>query len=151
MWKPCHHRPERAVVQGEWATFSIAPASTEQLANYPPGQYEHDIATAIREIFGDELDLEEDFDLSPFPITREAFATGAPRERSMSRKQTSAEWYKRAAFRKEQIDKYLWNEGQALYFDYDTKKKRQSRYESVTAFWGLWAGCASEHQAERLV
>lgn len=114
-------------------------------------KYEHDIATAIREIFGDELDLEEDFDLSPFPITREAFAIGAPRERSMSRKQTSAEWYNRAAFRKEQIDKYLWNEGQALYFDYDTKKKRQSRYESVTAFWGLWAGCASEHQAERLV
>lgn len=69
----------------------------------------------------------------------------------MSRKQTSAEWYKRAEFRKQQIDRYLWNEGQALYFDYDTKKGRQSRYESVTAYWAMWAGCASEHQAERLM
>lgn len=112
-------------------------------------QYEHDIATAIRDIFGDELDMEDEFDLSPFPITHDAF--NGKKERSTSRVQTSEEWYRRAAFRKQQLDKYCWNEGQALYFDYDTKKKRQSRYESVTTFFAMWAGCASEHQAERMM
>lgn len=38
-----------------------------------------------------------------------------------------------------------------MYFDYDTKAKKQARYESVTALWPLWAGCASEEQAIRLV
>lgn len=112
-------------------------------------KYEHDIATAIHDIFGDELYLEDEFDLSPFPISRETY--DGPRERSTSRKQTSAEWYARAAFRKQQLDRYCWNEGQAMYFDYDMKKKRQSRYESVTTFFALWAGCASEHQAERMM
>lgn len=114
-------------------------------------KYEHDIATAIRDIFDDQLEMDEEFDLSPFPITREAFATGSKREKSTARIQTSQEWYERAAFRKQQIDRYLWNEGQSLYFDYDTKKKRQSRYESVTALWALWAGCASEHQADKMI
>lgn len=115
-------------------------------------KYEHDIASAIRDVFGNELDLDEDFDLSPFPITKEAFAAGAPpREKSMSRKQTSEEWFARAVARKEKIDQYLWNEGKAMYFDYDTKKKKQARYESVTCLWALWAGCASEYQAERMV
>lgn len=49
------------------------------------------------------------------------------------------------------MDRYCWNEGQGLYFDYDTKTERQTRYESVTALWPLWAGCASEHQAMKLV
>lgn len=48
------------------------------------------------------------------------------------------------------MDKYCWNEGQGLYFDYDTKAERQTRYESVTTLWPLWAGCASEHQAMKL-
>ncbi|KAJ9114018.1 hypothetical protein QFC22_005838 [Naganishia vaughanmartiniae] len=115
-------------------------------------KYEHDIASAIRDIFGNELDLDDEFDLSPFPITKEAFAPGAPpREKSTSRKQTSEEWFARAVARKEKIDQYLWNEGKAMYFDYDTKKKKQARYESVTCLWALWAGCASEYQAERMV
>jgi hypothetical protein len=114
-------------------------------------QYETDIAQALEHIFDGELDLEDDFVLSPFPITAEAFAADAPRERSTSRKQTAQEWRDRAVFRKEMIDKYLWNEGKSLYFDYDMVKKKQSRYETVTALWPLWAGCASEHQALRLV
>lgn len=95
--------------------------------------------------------MEEDFALSPFPITPEAFADGTTRERSTSRKQTAKEWQDRATFRKEMMDKYLWNEGQSLYFDYDMVKKKQIRYETVTSLWPLWAGCASEHQALRLV
>lgn len=85
-------------------------------------------------------------------MTPEAYAV--PNEqwpRSTSKRQSSAEWFARAAYRKQQIDRYLWNEGQKLYYDYDTVKKRMSRYESATSFWPLWAGCASEDQALKLV
>uniref|UniRef100_D8QIA1 Trehalase n=2 Tax=Schizophyllum commune (strain H4-8 / FGSC 9210) TaxID=578458 RepID=D8QIA1_SCHCM len=113
-------------------------------------KYEIDIGTAIREVFDDELELEEDFALSPFPPTEESYAN-PKRESSKSRLQNSEEWFQRAEFRKAQIDKYLWNESKSLYFDYDTVTEQQSLYETVTAFWALWAGCASEEQGWKLV
>ncbi|CAG8483956.1 10168_t:CDS:2 [Diversispora eburnea] len=64
---------------------------------------------------------------------------------------TSEIWFERAALRKERIDKYLWNEEKCLYYDYNTVTCQQSVYESATAFWALWAGCASYEQAEKLV
>ena len=60
-------------------------------------------------------------------------------------------WYARAETRKATIDRLCWNDGQGVYLDYDTKAKRQARYESVTTLWPLWAGCASEDQALKLV
>ncbi|KAL1740011.1 glycoside hydrolase family 37 protein [Schizophyllum fasciatum] len=113
-------------------------------------KYEIDIGTAIREVFDDELELEEDFALAPFPPTEEAYAS-PKRESSKARLQNSEEWFQRADFRKAQIDKYLWNESKSLYFDYDTVTEQQSLYETVTAFWALWAGCASEEQGWKLV
>ena len=65
--------------------------------------------------------------------------------------QRSEEWFERAEFRRQMIDKYLWNESKSLYFDYDTVAEKQILYESVTAFWTLWAGCASEDQCWKLV
>jgi alpha,alpha-trehalase len=111
-------------------------------------KYEVDIATAI-ELLGGALELEEDFALSPFPPSKETFEAGKKSgfERSLSRKQTKEEWIKRSQWREERINKYLWNEGKKLYFDYDTVAESQIPYESVTAFWALWAGCASEQQA----
>ncbi|KAE8231752.1 hypothetical protein CF326_g3229 [Tilletia indica] len=114
-------------------------------------KYEVDIATAIRELFGDRLDLEDDFILhGPLPPS---LAKDTPSTPSKSREtpQTSAEWFARAAYRKEQVDKYCWNEGMSLYYDYDTVQERQSLYESVTSFWAMWAGMSSERQAERMV
>ncbi|KXN91644.1 Neutral trehalase [Leucoagaricus sp. SymC.cos] len=113
-------------------------------------KYEIDIGTAIREVFDDELELEEDFPLAPFPPNSESYAN-PHRESSKSRLQTADEWFERAEFRRQQIDKYLWNESKALYFDYDTIKEQQILYESVTSFWPLWAGCASEDQCWQLV
>ncbi|KIK33242.1 glycoside hydrolase family 37 protein [Suillus luteus UH-Slu-Lm8-n1] len=113
-------------------------------------KYEVDIGTAIREVFDDELELEEEFDLAPFPPSVEAYRNPY-RERSTSRSQNSDEWFERADHRREMIDKYLWNENKKLYFDYDTVLEKQSLYESVTAFWALWAGCASEEQCWNLV
>lgn len=113
-------------------------------------KYEVDIGTAIREVFDDELELEEEFDLAPFPPSVEAYRNPY-RECSTSRFQNSEEWFERADHRREMIDKYLWNENKKLYFDYDTVLEKQSLYESVTAFWALWAGCASEDQCWKLV
>lgn len=112
-------------------------------------KYEVDIGTAIQELFDDHLDLEDDFVLhAPLP-----HGMKQPPKPSLSREtpQTSSEWFKRAAFRKEQVDKYCWNEGMALYYDYDTVLEEQSVYESVTSFWAMWAGLASEHQASLMV
>ncbi|KAJ7592887.1 alpha,alpha-trehalase-neutral trehalase [Mycena floridula] len=113
-------------------------------------KYEVDIGTAIREVFDDELELEEVFSLAPFPPSVESYAN-PHREQSTSRVQRSQEWFDRAEFRRQMIDKYLWNESKSLYFDYDTAKEQQILYESVTAFWALWAGCASEEQCWKLV
>jgi alpha,alpha-trehalase len=64
--------------------------------------------------------------------------------------QTAEEWSDRASKRRKRIDKYLWNEEESLYFDYDTVKEEMTTYESVTAYWMMWAGCASSHQADKL-
>lgn len=119
-------------------------------------KYEVDIATAIRDVFGDSLYLEGEFELSSFPFGSEVSYTGdfqVPYSGPLSTesKQTSAEWFARAARRKELIDYYLWNEGKGLFYDYDTDKKRQSVYDTVTSFWALWCGCATDEQAGKLV
>lgn len=90
-------------------------------------KYEMDIADAIRDHLDDDM---EDFD---------------------GVKQNSLDWVKRAGERKERIDKYLWNEKESLYYDYDTIKEAQADYVSATAFWALWAGCASHDQAQKMV
>jgi len=113
-------------------------------------KYEIDIMSAIETTFGGEdLEMDDEFPLSPWPITQEAF--DGPRELSTSRKQTVAEWRERAAKRKATVDELCWNEGVGMYFDYDTKAGKQARYESVTTLWPLWAGLASENQARILV
>lgn len=110
-------------------------------------KFEMDIGTAIQNVFGDSLEMEDEFVLQPFPYT----SSPSGQASSMSKLQVSAEWFARAEYRKQQMDHYLWNEGKSLYYDYDTVTKKQSLYESVTAFWTLWAGCASEEQAWRLM
>ncbi|RUO96688.1 LOW QUALITY PROTEIN: trehalase-domain-containing protein [Jimgerdemannia flammicorona] len=90
-------------------------------------KYEIDIAETIRDVFDGAL------------------------EDHVGRVNGVEEWLERAERRRKAIDTYLWNEEKALYFDYDTITKEQSTYESVTAFWMLWAGCASQGQAEKLV
>lgn len=90
-------------------------------------KYETDLADCIRDFLDDQL---EDFEGNP---------------------QTAEEWSERATQRKKRIDKYLWNEEESLYFDYDTVKEEMTTYESVTAYWMMWAGCASSDQADKLV
>lgn len=99
-------------------------------------KYETDIARTIRNIFGDKLVIPEEFcvgDLKPGQV------------------ETSALWDRRAKRRKLAIDKFLWNEEEGMYFDYNTHTREQSTYESCTTFWALWAGVASPKQAAAMV
>lgn len=89
-------------------------------------KYETDIADCIRDYLDDDL---EDFE---------------------GVMQKAEEWSDRASLRRQRIDKYLWNDKEDLYFDYDTIKEEMTTYESATAYWMMWAGCASEEQAQRL-
>jgi alpha,alpha-trehalase len=123
-------------------------------------KYEIDIATTIRDHFDDSLDLIHDFPITPFPFGTEVPYNppsdstlpdlSGPRHSTTS-PQTSAEWFARAARRKELADHFLWHEGRGIYVDWNCKKGKQSLYDSVTTFWPMWCGMASEHQAERIM
>ncbi|OMH86322.1 Neutral trehalase [Zancudomyces culisetae] len=65
--------------------------------------------------------------------------------------ETNAIWEERALKRKQNIDKYLWDEERGMYFDYNIKTKKRTVFESATTIWPMWAGCASAEQAEKLV
>jgi alpha,alpha-trehalase len=67
------------------------------------------------------------------------------------RTETSPAWYRAAEKRKALINQYLWNTGRGMFFDYDFAQKRQTNYESATAFYPMWAGAATQEQTEQLV
>lgn len=90
-------------------------------------KYEVDIAFVIKTYFNNELTLPD------------------------GTIETSEKWIALAEKRKELIETYMWNEKESLYFDYNIKKQKQSRYESVTAFYTLWAGLCSKERAEVMI
>lgn len=61
------------------------------------------------------------------------------------------EWYERAEQRRANISKYLWNEDDSIFYDYNVKTKEQSKYESATCFWPLWSEVATVEQADAMV
>jgi len=69
----------------------------------------------------------------------------------LRRDEESEEWKKRAADRKERIQKYLWDSERGMYFDYDFENQTRSNYEYVTTFFPLWAGIPSQEQAKALM
>ncbi len=73
---------------------------------------------------------------------RTSLIMGKPRE--------AEQWQQRAKERCEQVNSYLWNESAGFYFDYNYKTGKQSRVWSMAGYYPLWAGMASQQQAERL-
>lgn len=63
----------------------------------------------------------------------------------------SSEWYSRAENRKHLMNRYLWNPIYGMFFDYDFVHEQLSDYVSAATFYPLWAGLASEQQANLLV
>lgn len=60
-------------------------------------------------------------------------------------------WLQRARQRHHRIDQFLWDEPAGQYFDYNFRIEKRRPYEFVTTLMPLWAGIASETQAQRVV
>lgn len=60
-------------------------------------------------------------------------------------------WQEIAHARKVRINKHMWNEKTGFFFDYDYKQKQLSEFLSLAGFTPMWAGMASEHQAQKMV
>ncbi|KAJ3037755.1 alpha,alpha-trehalase nth1 [Rhizophlyctis rosea] len=58
---------------------------------------------------------------------------------------------KMAERQRELIDKYLWNKDENLFYDFDCALNEPSTYHTVTCLWALWAGHASQQQADKMV
>ncbi len=59
----------------------------------------------------------------------------------------AAQWKQQAESRRQAINKYLWNPGKGMFFDYDFTTGEQSRYVYATIFYPLWTGLATREQA----
>jgi alpha,alpha-trehalase len=57
---------------------------------------------------------------------------------------------KQAAGRAARVNRYLWDEKDGLYYDYNFSVKRVRRYPFLSTFYPLWAGLASKEQAARV-
>ncbi len=57
-------------------------------------------------------------------------------------------WNKRAEDRKKLITRYLWNQQQGLFFDYNFQTSQISNYRYASTFYPLWAGLATPEQAK---
>jgi alpha,alpha-trehalase len=60
----------------------------------------------------------------------------------------AAKWKGLAEQRKLAMNKYFWDAQAGMFFDYDFLHGRQSNYYYATAFYPLWAGWASQEQAQ---
>ena len=70
---------------------------------------------------------------------------------SNSKSYNSAYWIEKAIDRKKLVDHYLWNEDHGMYFDYNIQSNQQSTFIAATTFTPLWAGMASQQQAQSLI
>lgn len=70
---------------------------------------------------------------------------------SLGHRPAVAEWEERAARRAVAINQYMWDEDAGLYFDYNFTHGMRRVYPFLTTFYPLWAGIATESQAQRVV
>ncbi|RKO91585.1 glycoside hydrolase [Blyttiomyces helicus] len=93
-------------------------------------KYEADLATFIDQEFDGRFSPTSPFFTLTLPST--LFAALAARTQSL-------------------ISTYLWDPATSLFTDYDCAEHERSTYQTVTALWPLWAGCATPAQIARLV
>ena len=69
----------------------------------------------------------------------------------LGRPKDAAIWKDRAAARGKNIQKYLWDAEQGMFFDWDLHHKERSTYIYITTFYPLWAGAATKEQAAAIM
>ena len=60
-------------------------------------------------------------------------------------------WQAAAEARKAAVQKYLWDDAQGVFLDYNFETKKQSDYRYATTFYPLWVGLATNEQAHLLM
>lgn len=63
----------------------------------------------------------------------------------------SIDWLERATRRETLMNRYLWDKDRGMFFDYDFVRDQRTNYESATTFYPLWAGLASQAEADMLL
>jgi alpha,alpha-trehalase len=71
--------------------------------------------------------------------------------RLLGKTSEATQWQRQAEARKQAVQKYLWDEQQGLFFDYDFESGQRSSYRYATTFYPLWAGLATDAQARAVV
>lgn len=71
--------------------------------------------------------------------------------RQLGKNSDAAQWQKLAQARRQSMQKYLWDERQGLFFDYNFNSEQRSTYRYATTFYPLWAGLATDAQARAVV
>jgi len=71
--------------------------------------------------------------------------------RLLGKNSDAEQWSKSANARQRAIQKYLWDEQQGLFFDYNFETGKKSNYRYATTFYPLWAGLATEAQASAVM
>jgi len=71
--------------------------------------------------------------------------------RVLGKNSDAEHWQRLAESRRQSIQKYLWDEQQGLFFDYNFDTRQRSTYRYATTFYPLWAGLATEEQARAVV
>ncbi len=63
----------------------------------------------------------------------------------------SASWKSRAEQRRATMQELMWDAAAGFFLDYDFENKRRNSHPSLAGFYPMWAGLATESQAERIV
>jgi alpha,alpha-trehalase len=90
-------------------------------------RYEVDIGRTIETVFGGEIEMPD------------------------QTVHTAENWLERARERRALVNDLCWDESAGMFFDYDVKRGHRTGFESVTTFYALWSGLASEAQAAAMV
>jgi len=71
--------------------------------------------------------------------------------RILGKAEETTRWHERASRRRQLMQKYFWDAKRGMFFDYDFDRRERSTYDYVTAYFPLWAGLATQEQADALV
>ena len=69
--------------------------------------------------------------------------------RILDNPQEEKEWLSKAQARKEEMNKYMWDDERGIFADYGYFYNRISTFRSLASFTPLWAGIATQEQAKR--
>ncbi|MDU8885060.1 alpha,alpha-trehalase [Yeosuana sp. MJ-SS3] len=64
---------------------------------------------------------------------------------------TTSYWQQKLESRKASVNKFLWNEEEGLYFDYNAITNSQSKFIGASTLAPLWAKMCTKQQADKLV